>query len=297
MKKIIYYLIYLLLLFLINAIPISAKEIETCTRDENNFKNAPHDVILETPCVDANLKVYDFASLLTDEEEEILIEKVLEFKVKTNYELVLVTTSDNPKGSAMEYADDFYDYNDFGSGTRRDGILLLIDMQTREYYISTTGYAIKMYDDNRIDAILDASEYSMKNGNYYNAFLEMLKSLNNFYDMGVPESNQNLVIDEYGNSYYIRHIPYLLIFLIASVVTLIVSLILYYMTRLKIKAIDAVSYLKNEKITLEKDRFINTVVTHVPIASSTSSGSGSGGSSSFHSSSSGSSHGGGGRGF
>ena len=51
--------------------------------------------------------------------------------------------------------DDFYDEHDFGIGSRRSGALLLIDMDNREAYISTKGYAITLYSDARIEAMLD----------------------------------------------------------------------------------------------------------------------------------------------
>ena len=164
MKKILYYILYLLLLLLINLLPVSAKEIDSCTRTRDNlhvrdtFKNKNVNAILETPCVNANLRIYDYADLLTEVDEGVLNTLILDYKNRSNYDLVLVTISENPKGSASEFADDFYDYNDFGTGKTRDGVLLLIDMDTREYYISTTGYAIKMYDDARIERILDAGE-------------------------------------------------------------------------------------------------------------------------------------------
>ena len=37
MKKIIYYLTFLILLLIINSLPVSAKEIKTCTRTETNL--------------------------------------------------------------------------------------------------------------------------------------------------------------------------------------------------------------------------------------------------------------------
>ena len=73
---------------------------------------------------------------------------------------------------------------------------------------------------------------------------------------------------------------------------------MYNKTRLKIKSIDAVSYLTNERDLKVNEQFIRTSISRVP--RNTGGGSsygGSSGGSSFHSSSSGRSHGGGGRSF
>ena len=304
MKKFIYCICIIVLLFLISIIPTSAKEIKTCIRTNKDLK-VPSDVkkddinaILNTPCVDDVDKIYDFADLLTDSEESLLYDEVKQFIDKNKYDLVLVTTNENPELDAMNYADDFYDYNFFGINKTRDGILMLIDMVNRELYISTSGYAIKMYDDFRIESILDDGYSYIKDEEYYNTFSSMIKSLDKFYSIGYPSSNEDLLIDEFGNSYYLKYIPYRLVFFIAFVITFIISLILYFKSRLKIKVHETISYLKDKNLDTKTDTLVNTVVTHtLRQTTSSSSGSSRSGGSSFHSSSSGRSHGGGGRKF
>ena len=107
----------------------------------------------------------------------------------------------------------------------------------------------------------------------------------------------------FGNVTYIKYMPYRSVFLISIIITLIVSLVLYFKSRLKIKNVSTISYLNNSNMTIRKDDLINTYVTKTRRANDTSSSGGyssrssSGGGSSHHSSSSGRSHGGGGRRF
>ena len=302
MKKIVYYLCFILLLFLISIIPTSAKQIKTCVRTENNLRVRNEVInkknlndILKTPCVDETDKIYDFADLLTDSEENLLYNDVKDYINNTNYDLVLVTTLENPKSTARDYADDFYDYNDFGFNKTRDGVLILIDMATRELYISTSGYAIKMYDDFRIEKILDNGYNYITSEKYYNTFSSMIDSINNYFNIGYPKTNQNLQIDEFGNPYYIKYIPYYIVLIIAFIITFIITLIFYNKSSLKIKKIETISYLKEKNNIQQTDNLVNTIITHKRRQSS-SSGTSSGGSS-FHSSSSGRIHGGGGRKF
>lgn len=251
--------------------------------------------ILKTPAVNEKEKIYDFANLLTSSEEEKLYEKVNDYIETSNYDLAIVTINYNNKNSAEAYADDFFDYNNFGFSARRDGLLILIDMDTREIYVSTSGMAIKMYNDARIDGIIDAGYYYLKNQDYYECLTRMLDKIDNYYTAGYPSGNNNLIIDDNGNPYYIKKIPYILIFLMSGVICAITSSILYFKTSSKIKKQNTVTYI-NPNITniIKNDQFVTTYTSRIRIQSSSG---GSGGGSSFHSSSSGRSHGGGGRSF
>lgn len=308
MKKIIYYICYLILLFAISIIPVSARNLKTCVRTETNLhvqdglynKNNLND-ILSTPCVDDVDKVYDFADLLTDLEEEELYNQVKNYINDTTYDLALVTINENPKNSAMDYANDFFDYNAFGKNGTRDGAVILIDMAMRELYVSTSGYAQKMYDDFRIEKTIDSGYSYLNSKDYYNTFSSMIDIMSNDFQLDFPESNLDLLIDEFGNIYYIKHMPYYLILIISIIITATVSSLLYTKSRLKIKPISAISYFKKSDITIRKDDLINSYINKTSRTSATSSSRGISGRSSIgashNSSSSGRSHGGGGRHF
>ena len=301
MKKIIISLITFLLF-----LPNGLASTTTFNRTKDNYL-VPSDIevssgnesaVLNTPAVNADEKIYDFANLLTDSEEEKLYEEVVDYIDDSSFDLVIVTIDYNNKGSAMEYADDFFDYNDFGINSSRDGLLMLIDMDNREVYISTSGQAIKMYSDVRIDNIIDAGFGYLGNGKYYSCFDSMINQTRYYSNQEYPSSNNNLNIGEYGNASYVRHIPYLLVIFFSGFVTLIVSFVLYFKTRSVIKKQNASYYInKNNTNITNNSIFVGTHTTKVARAESSSSGGSSGGGSSFHSSSSGRSHGGGGRHF
>ena len=61
---------------------------------------------------------------------------------------VAVVTADTLDGKTpMAYADDFYDYNGYGFGESKDGVLLLVSMEDRDWWITTTGYGITAITD------------------------------------------------------------------------------------------------------------------------------------------------------
>ncbi len=243
----------------------------------NSIKNSTNSTY--TPQVDASKKVYDYANLLSDNEEKELFNKIQDFINEYNMDMVIVTINDNNKSSSMAYADDFYDYNDFGIGDQNDGILFLIDMDYRKMWISTTGNAINIYDS-YIDPILDDCYDYIANKEYYECAMTFINSSANSYE-------------KYERAGWISG------FVLAGIVSLIIPTVFCLYKKSKHKAIrlatDADTYLVKSSFQMNKseDHFSHSHTSRV--ARSTSSGSsGSGGS---HRGSSGTSHGGGGRSF
>lgn len=265
--------------------------------------------ILITPKVDASEKVYDFADILSPTEEEELYALVNEFVMNANLDLALVTISENNKYSEIEYADDFYDYNDFGTDDNCSGLLFLIDMDNRQLHVTTTGQAILMYDDYRIEALLDELYSGVSSERYADAFKYGIKKATSYFNSGYPDSNDNYFIDDNGD-YISSHDMYmrtttltqrllnalpgcLSIGFWGAVIFLIIGLCISGNPKMSSTAKE---YLVKDSlnITNKDDDFVTTVTTSVKISSSSSSG---GGGSSVHSGGSGISHGGGSRGF
>ena len=123
----------------------------------------------DVPKVDASIKIYDYAELLTEDQEKDLALKAKDILAKHNIDIAIVTANSTNGLSSMEYADDFYDYNSFGYGEESSGLLMLINMEEREVWISTTGKAITIFSDGDIETLLDAAYEGLSQGNYYKA--------------------------------------------------------------------------------------------------------------------------------
>lgn len=262
------------------------------------------DSALKTPKVDEKEKIYDFANLLSSTEESELLEEVLEYIQDYNMDMIIVTTNNNNKSDAQNYADDFYDYNYFGVSDTHDGILFLIDMDTREMWISTAGKAQLIYDDARIDRMLDNTYNYISAKKYYSTANVFISNAKEYAKNGIPNSNKNAYIDENGEYIYNRRnysqqkeFPILLVVILPIAISFAFVGIASLAHRKIRKAVDAKEYLNKDDIELfiNEDQFISTNTTKVKIQ--TSSGGGYRGGSSTHHSSSGRSHGGGGRRF
>ena len=248
--------------------------------------------------LDTTLKVYDNAEILTDEEETLLRESINNYIEKYNMDMILVTEKNNTAGSAKKYAEDFYDYNGFGIGRTNDGVLFIIDLTEgyKDIYMTTTGEAIKMYDDNRIDSILDGVADEKDNG-YYNMFKAFIDSSSSYAELGIPDSNKNAYIDSNGDYKIKTPISTLIIRSIipGAIISTIVLIVLIFKNKMVRKSTNANYYLREGSVVIEtrNDRFIATHTTSHRI--NTDSGSSSRGGSSISRGSSGASHGGGGR--
>ena len=250
-------------------------------------------------------KVYDYADLLTDEEETNLRKLANDFIEKYQMDMVLVTINENPYGISdyytQQYAQDFYYYNGFGVGNKSSGIIFLIDMANRYPYIATKGEAILTFDDKRIEQMHDSAYDNLAAGSYYEAFRSFVTSASDFASDGIPNSNKLYCIDDNGNYYKCKKEPKSVNWLITILAAVLGSLIPVLIHLRKYKGIriatNANVYLKSSTQDNKVDQFLTTFTSQVRRSQSSSSGGHSGGGSSISHGSGGSFGGGGGRHF
>ena len=261
---------------------------------DNNKKN-----VLNTPAVNADEKIYDFANILTEEEEVELKEKIDSFIANTHMDMVIVTDafayindSENE-----DYAADFYDYNDFGLELENNsGVLFLRNdnASDRYYDMYTFGNAQLYFTQYRYDDILDSIYPDISGGNYLKGFSDFISMTENYIKMGIPSELSNYYVDEKG---YLKqhpipyHFPLGASSVISLIVTIIIMSILIHKNKMVKKAYEASEYLKKESVDISnrKNQFITSKITSYKM-SSDSGGSGGGGGFSSHSGSSGGGH-------
>ena len=228
--------------------------------------------------------VVDDADLLTDSEEITLLAQLEEISQRLAFDVVVVTTESTGTKSVAAYADDFYDYNGYGYGADADGILLLISMAERDWYISTCGYGITAFTDEGIQYIGDEINGDLGDGNYAAAFERFGELCDEF------------VQDAYNGNVYVprKKLPWTRIpisLLIGAVIALIPLLVM----KGKLKSVRhqaaASNYVRQGSFQLTQQRDIYLYRNVSRRAKPKNNG---GGGSSTHRSSSGRSHGGGG---
>ncbi|MGP1520925.1 MAG: TPM domain-containing protein [Treponema sp.] len=109
---------------------------------------------------------------------------------KASSDVVIVLVSDTGDRSPKDYADDYFDYNNYGQGEKKEGSLLLIvtgdgKQGGRYAHISTHGKkTIKTIDDETIEKLLDSLiDGGLKENDYFNGIKSYLNALSRrFYN-------------------------------------------------------------------------------------------------------------------
>ena len=237
-------------------------------------------------------RLVDDADLLTDGEEADLLAKLDEISERLVFDVAVVTVDSLEGATPAEFADDYFDYNGFGMGADDDGVVLLISMEERDWYISTHAYGITAFTDAGIDYIGEAMLYDLGDGFYADAFTTFADLCDDFVQQartGNPYDVDNMPKEPFAFFFWL---------VVAFVIAFIIALISVSVMKGKLKSVrpqrGAADYMVRDsfRLTNSGDYFLYRNVTKRPRPKDTSSSGGGG--SSTHSSSSGRSHGGGG---
>lgn len=85
--------------------------------------------------VDKSERLYDGADLLTTSEENAIRTRLDEVSEKYDVDVVIVTVDSVGIQTPADFSDDYYDGNGYG----KDGVMLLISMEERDWDILTNG--------------------------------------------------------------------------------------------------------------------------------------------------------------
>lgn len=234
-------------------------------------------------------KFIDEANLVEDSDQiDYLTSELERVSQKIGWDLIIYTNYNGVSESKMEFfCDDLYDELNYGYGVNDTGVMLTIDMSSRQLYMLTRGDAKKYFDDYRNDTTLDNIQSYMKSKDYYNAFKEFISDCEDYYDYGISEDGtyDNLYEGNKETNLVKQYVlPSILLGFGVSIITMVVIAVLY-----KNNGKSATYDLKaNSKVKLVEasDKFVTKMVTHHTRSSS-----------SGHSGGGHSSHGGGGRSF
>ena len=128
--------------------------------------------------------VVDQADLLSESEEAELERMAEEISQKQKCDVVILTVPSTGLKSLRDFADDYYDQHGYGYGKDQSGILFLLSMEKRDWYMSACGEGSKIFTDSKIDEIFDECATDISNGNYargFRTFLEKSEAVIKFY--------------------------------------------------------------------------------------------------------------------
>lgn len=254
-------------------------------------------------------QVIDKAGLLSASERDALETKAAALREEYEMDVVILTVDSLHGKQPQDYADDYYDENGYGCGEEKSGLLFLISMEERDWYISTCGEAIYAFTDYGIQQVGETALPYLSDGEYYEAFDAYLDELPAYFSAYRSSASPDGYADTSGDTsgdysptgpekvayYAVLYSANLkLSLLLGLVVAGITVLVMRASMNTKRLQSGASDYLKQGSFHLnrQQDLFLYSHVskTHRPQNNDSSDGGGS----STHTSSSGTSHGGGG---
>ena len=251
----------------------------------------------ENGFADLYYRLNDSAEVLTEDEDSELEASLEELSVRQSFDVTIATIDSlESEGytSMEEYADDLYDYCQFGYGADRDGVLLLVSTGDRKWHISTCGYGITAFTDAGIQYLGQQMTPFMADGDYAGAFRTFVQWSDTYIDAaraGHPYDVNNLPREPLSPMYLV----------LALGIGLVLAWVVVSVMKSQLRSVafqeNAASYVREGSMNLTNSRelFLYRDVQrteHVEAKDSDSSGG-----SSTHTSSSGTTHGGGGGSF
>lgn len=245
--------------------------------------------------------VIDNGNLLTAAEEETLTQSALQLQDAYDMDVVILTLDGLGEKSPQDYADDYYDTQ----GYRDDGLLFLLSMEERDWYISTKGEAIYALTDYGIQQLGESVLPYLSAGDYAGGFETFLKALPAYLDAYQAGHPIDGYADQSGDFYHgdqeevVYYQPPQHLGLIHILISLAIGLLFGGVTIVVLRASmntkrpqrSAGSYLTHYYLGRCQDLFL---YSHVDRIKKPEPPQNTGGGSSVHTSSSGSRHRGGG---
>ena len=245
--------------------------------------------------------IVDEAGLLFPKEVTALEEKTAELKNLYGIDAVILTVDSLNGARAQDFADDYYD----NYGYHEDGVLFLMAMAEREWYISTSGTVIYALTDYGIQQLGEAVVPFLAEGLWYDGFCYFLDSLPVYLEAlengqpvdGYADHSSNYYHGDREEILYYEEefTPSFFFSLLCGVVVSgIVVLIMRLSMNTKRAQRCASEYVKDGSwnLTRHSDIFLYSNVTKTRRQDSNPSGGSRGGGSSVHRSSGGRRHGG-----
>lgn len=239
-------------------------------------------------------RLNDQAGILTGTQYDDLLNRLDSLSEREKIDIAILiedTYSDYNYDDIVKFSDDIYDSLGYGYGPNRDGVMLVLIMDTRDLYLTTVGYGIDVVTDAGRTYLFDQIKGYFSDEDYYNGFSAFIELMDDFIakaKSGEPYDTKNLPRKPFSKSWL----------LISLIVGLVASMIVVGSMKAKLRtarpALAAGSYVRKDSmnVSLCRDLYLYRNVSRTKRSGSEGSGG-----SSTHTASSGTTHGGGGTKF
>lgn len=187
-------------------------------------------------------RVNDNANLMSESETASLNELADAESERYQCDIVILSINGTDGESVDNYADIYYSDYGYGYGDKKDGVILVVDMDSRECRMVNTGKAMDVFTGWGINYICDEIKADLSDENYYNAFKTYIDLTTKFLEQaekGKPYDENNKFETPKTTIDYIVNV------LIGFAVSLVITLIIMMVMKSKLKSVDREYAAKN----------------------------------------------------
>ena len=133
-------------------------------------------------------RVVDRADIFSDMEEAAMRELIADITAATAKDVVVYTDTTSYGMAQNMLAADYYDFNGYGIGESRDGIILFICMDPRDrgWQAVTTGSVQQIYTESAANQLDDRIYNYLVSGRYGEGVLDWIGNIGTLYTKGIP---------------------------------------------------------------------------------------------------------------
>lgn len=229
--------------------------------------------------------VFDTAGLIKESAQDELEEAAEALQTKYDFGVYIVTVDDfrdYSTNSVFNAALNIYNANNFGVGAEKNGLLLLLSMEDRDFNLMTNGqFGNYAFNDAGREAMTEFFLDDFGDDRWFDGFEEYLTWADRYLEKaeeGNPYSAENEPWDPFARNFSIIVLVLLIVF-VPLIPACIFRSILVKMMKSVEKGTEASAYVsQNLKLTKENDKYTRTTKSkRYNPPKETSSGGGSGG--------------------
>lgn len=138
----------------------------------------PLAVLADTSAV----KLIDEAQLLSSSEYEEVLGTLENVSSKYDVDIAVLTVDGLNGKDIVSFSDDYYDEHGYGTGEDNSGVLWVIDMGSRESYITTSGEGISAVTDYGKDLLAGEVNPYLSAGDYRGAMVAYADTMDRYFD-------------------------------------------------------------------------------------------------------------------
>lgn len=211
--------------------------------------------------------VYDYADLLSDEEEEELESLAAELGAERETDFIIITLDGTDGVDIEDYVADFYDENAPGyDRPHGNAAILAIDLDRRDVFLAGFGDAETLLDADRLDKIRNKITPYLSEGEYYEAFTRYVELAHDYMGYRPGVNPDNILFKDWFQ-------------ILVSLVVAGAAVGIMAMNTGGRVTVNARTYLDDKRsgVVSRRDHFVNKTVTKTKIQKSSSGGGGGGG--------------------